>query len=55
MAGQPADVVEADLRPAGYIAAERLAALVPHKVHPGSRPQHRLSVRKSWIRPPWAG
>jgi glucose-6-phosphate isomerase len=37
MAGQPADVVEADLRRQG-LPAERIAALVPHKVHQGSRP-----------------
>jgi glucose-6-phosphate isomerase len=37
MAGQPADVVEADLRRLG-LPAERIAALVPHKVHQGSRP-----------------
>jgi glucose-6-phosphate isomerase len=37
MAGQPADVVEADLRRQG-MPAERIAAVVPHKVHQGSRP-----------------
>jgi len=37
MAGQPAEVVEADLSRQG-MAAERIAALVPHKVHQGSRP-----------------
>ena len=37
MAGQPAEVVEAELRHQG-LAPERIAALVPHKVHPGSRP-----------------
>src|SRR5260370_14698997 len=37
MAGQPAEVVEADLRRQG-LAPERIAALVAHKVHPGNRP-----------------
>ena len=37
MAGQPADVVEADLRRQG-LSAERIAAVVPHKVHQGNRP-----------------
>ena len=37
MAGQPADVVEADLRRQG-MSAERIAAVVPHKVHQGNRP-----------------
>jgi glucose-6-phosphate isomerase len=37
MAGQPADVVEADLRRQG-LPTERIAAVVPHKVHQGNRP-----------------
>jgi glucose-6-phosphate isomerase len=37
MAGQPADAVEADLRRQG-MPAERIAAVVPHKVHQGNRP-----------------
>ena len=37
MAGQPAEVVEADLRRQG-MSAERIAAVTPHKVHQGSRP-----------------
>jgi glucose-6-phosphate isomerase len=37
MVGQPPDAVEADLLRQG-LPPERIAALVPHKVHPGSRP-----------------
>lgn len=37
MAGQSAEVVEADLRRQG-LAPERIAAVTPHKVHQGSRP-----------------
>ena len=37
MAGQSAETVEADLRRQN-LPPERIAALVPHKVHPGSRP-----------------
>jgi glucose-6-phosphate isomerase len=37
MVGQPADAVEADLRRQG-LPPERIAALVSHKVHQGSRP-----------------
>jgi glucose-6-phosphate isomerase len=37
MAGQPADVVEADLRRQA-MTPDRIATLVPHKVHQGSRP-----------------
>jgi glucose-6-phosphate isomerase len=37
MAGQPAQVVHAELERQN-LAAERVAALVPHKVHQGSRP-----------------
>src|ERR1700751_5908077 len=37
MAGQPADVVRADLE-RQKMAADKIAALVPHKVHDGSRP-----------------
>jgi glucose-6-phosphate isomerase len=37
MAGQPAEVVRAELERQN-VAPERIAALVPHKVHPGNRP-----------------
>ncbi len=37
MTGQPAEVVRKDLEKQG-LPAERIAALVPHKVHEGSRP-----------------
>jgi len=37
MTGQPADTVRKDLE-RQKLPAERIAALVPHKVHPGSRP-----------------
>jgi glucose-6-phosphate isomerase len=37
MAGQSAEAVEADLHRQG-LPPERIAELVPHKVHPGSRP-----------------
>ena len=45
MAGQPPDTVRRDLEKAG-MPAERIAALVPHKVHPGSRPSSIVLFRR---------
>lgn len=45
MAGQPAEVVRKDLEKQGLPAA-RIAALVPHKVHDGSRPSSIVLFRR---------
>ncbi len=41
MAGQSAETVRADLERQG-LPPERIEALIPHKVHPGSRPSTLL-------------
>ena len=45
MTGQPAEVVRQDLGKQG-LAADRIAALVPHKVHEGSRPSSIVSFER---------
>jgi glucose-6-phosphate isomerase len=45
MAGQSAETVRADLGQQG-VPPERLASLVPHKVHPGSRPSTLILFEK---------
>jgi glucose-6-phosphate isomerase len=45
MAGRPADAVREELRKQG-LPADRIAALVPHKVHAGSRPSSIVLFRR---------
>ncbi len=45
MTGQPAETVRRDLEQQ-RLPAERIAALVPHKVHPGSRPSSIVLFRR---------